>query len=82
MNDETLAVTYRGEPMDFMRIEGGWAYHCPLKCCRAYHWIDTDSGTRHRITSAPGQPVTIVASLQCPHCPWHVFVEKGVARDA
>lgn len=82
----TFAVEYRGQPIVFVEMPGqGWRYVCPLACCRAWHWIDTASGTRHRITSAEGAPVTIVGSLACPchrGCGWHVIVTDGVARNA
>lgn len=85
---DTFTLDYKGQVVEFTRVDGGYAHQCPAKCCRAFHWIETDSGTRHRITSAPGAPVTIVGSLWCPctpagtRCAWHVFITDGVARDA
>lgn len=88
---DTLAVDYRNTMLVFTRMAGvGWHFTCPGGCCRAQHWIDTDSGTMHRITSAPGEPVTIAGSLGCnckgkgtpEGCKWHVMIENGVARDA
>lgn len=78
-------VDYRGQPLNFYRIDQGLAYLCPENCCRAYHWIDLASGTMHKITSAPGAPLSIVASLGCPcqkktGCSFHVVVTDGVAR--
>lgn len=87
MNGETPAfiIEYRNRTIEFFRLDGqGYAYRCPRGCCRAWHWIDTETGKRHRITSKPGDPVTIVASLGCPcaSCTFHVVVTDGVARDA
>jgi hypothetical protein len=88
MNDTpAFSVKYRDGSIDFFKVDRGFGYRCPAGCCRAFHWIDTESGTRHRITSAVGEPVTIVASLGCPctshgpKCSFHVVITDGVARD-
>lgn len=85
----TFTVDYEGHPVLFTEIVGtGWRYRCPNACCKSWHWIDTESGTRHKITSAPGAPVTIVGSLWCPcerggqRCTWHVHVTNGLAKNA
>lgn len=84
--EESFSVEYHGNPIVFFAIPGkGWRYKCPLACCNAWHWIDTASGERHRITSAANEAVSIHASLKCPcykGCSWHVMIEQGVAREA
>lgn len=84
-HEQSFSADYHGNPVVFFAMPGqGWRYLCPLKCCTAWHWIDTGSGERHRITSAAGQAVTVVASLKCPcykGCTWHVMIENGVIRD-
>lgn len=89
MTDDAFTVDYRGEPVVFVRCDRGWAYKCPAACCSAFHWIETESGTRHKITSTPGAPVTIVGSLGCAckkdtpaACRWHVVITNGIAKDA
>lgn len=85
-----FTVDYRGQSVPFFTVDGqGFRYQCPAGCCRAWHWIETASGKRHRVTSAPGEPVTIVASLGCPckkgspsACTWHVVITDGIAKDA
>lgn len=89
---EHFTVTYNGEPLIFKREPDGKGYYfiCPGKCCgdNSVHWIDTESGTHHRITSALGEPVTIQGSLGCvcmrkgTKCSWHVHIKNGVAKDA
>jgi hypothetical protein len=84
--EESFSVEYHGNPVIFFAMRGkGWRYQCPLKCCNAWHWIETASGGRHRIVSAAKEPVSIVASLKCPcykGCTWHVVITDGIARDA
>jgi hypothetical protein len=86
--EEGFVVIYWGQPIAFTQIDRGFAYQCPLACCRAYHWVALRDVERpHKITSAPGEPVTIEGSLQCPcrkngqQCSWHVHVVNGEARD-
>ena len=85
IREESFTVDYRGDPVVFFAMRGqGWRYLCPAKCCRAWHWIDTASGTRHRITFAADHLTSIHASLKCScwkGCSWHVMIERGVARD-
>lgn len=95
---ETFTVTYRGTLVEFQRTDYGWAYRCPADCCQAYHWIQTErhpdpaynnmDRRLHQITSAPGEPVTIIGSLACPcdrkgqgRCSLHVYVTNGVMTD-
>lgn len=90
---EHFTVTYNGAPLIFKREPDNKGYYflCPGGCCRSVHWIDTESGTHHRITSAPGDPVSILGSLGCvcvdhrnggKKCTWHVRINDGVAKDA
>ena len=85
MSEKSFTVDYHGDPIVFFAMPGkGWRYKCPANCCNAWHWVDTESGERHQITSAADEAVTIVASLGCKcykGCTWHVVIEKGVARD-
>lgn len=91
-NVERFTVLYYGKPVEFQKCDKGWAYRCPASCCQAYHWIATEPtspGRRpHQITSAPGEPVTILGSLACPcdrkgqgKCTFHVYVTNGVMTD-
>jgi hypothetical protein len=82
---ESFSVEYKGDPIVFFAMREGWRYKCPLRCCNAWHWIETASGEKHRIVSAAKAPVTILASLKCPcykGCTWHVNIENGIAKDA
>lgn len=86
---EHFTVQYHGAQLIFNREPAGKGYYfiCPAGCCRTIHWIDTESGTHHRITSAVGEPVTILGSIGCvcvrhgTKCRWHVKVKNGVATD-
>ncbi len=84
--EESFTVEYQGNPVVFFAMpDKGWRYLCPLRCCNAWHWIDTESGERHRIVSAAKEPISIVASLACPcykGCTWHVMITNGIATDA
>lgn len=95
-----FTVRYHGHPITFKRItqehgdsggEGttvGYGYRCPIEEKAPHCWIDTESGTRHKLEfDADGLP-TITGSLVhratgggC-NCGWHVIVTKGVAEDA
>ena len=83
--EESFSVDYKGNPVVFFGMDGkGWRYQCPLGCCKAWHWIDTASGTLHSIVSAAKAPVTIHASLKCTcykGCTWHVMIADGIAKD-
>jgi hypothetical protein len=95
---DSFTVLYNGQPIEFHRVVYGWAYRCPAKCCAAYHWIMTEHHPNpaynnmdrklHQITSAEGEPVTILGSLACPCekngarcCTFHVYVTNGVMTD-
>lgn len=84
--EESFSVLYRGDPVVFFSMPGqGWRYQCPLKCCTSWHWIETESGQKHRIVSAAKDPISITASLKCPcrkGCTWHVNITNGVAVDS
>lgn len=84
--EPAFTVLYKGQQLHFYELPGqGYCYKCPAGCCSAWHWIETASGSRHKITSPPGTPATIVASLACrcyKGCTWHVHITNGVARDA
>ena len=83
--EESFTVLYHDDPIVFFAMKGqGWRYLCPKKCCTAWHWIDTASGTKHAITSAAKAPVTVHASLKCAcykGCTWHVMIADGIAKD-
>lgn len=84
--DRSFSVEYHGDPIVFFAMSGkGWRYQCPLKCCRAWHWIDTESGNFHSLTIAADNRASITASLKCAcykGCTWHVNITNGVATDA
>lgn len=94
---ESFTARYKGKTIVFRRYMSdhdgahGYSFECGAGKHGGIIHIDTDSGKRHSLTfDAEGRP-TIQASILCrtptkadpkKECGWHVFVEKGVIRDA
>lgn len=76
---ESFTVTHHGEPFVFTRLKDGQGYGYQYPPGGAMHWIDTESGTRHRLSFDGEGRATIVGSLA--HDGFHVVVENGVMRD-
>lgn len=62
----------------------GYGYTHPAlphqtRSCK-FNWIDTESGSRHKLTFNEQGQATFAGSLKCPQCEqWHVVITDGVA---
>lgn len=85
---ESFTVDYHGTPIEFTLLPDrqGYGYACPNRltrhASRAYNWIDTTTGTRHKLSFEASGRATIVGSLLCRQCGWHVVITDGIAKDA
>lgn len=89
-----MPTIYKGRPVVFERYtsekaDGGYVLECPNGKHGGMISIDTDSGRNHKLVIDEAGLPTITGSILCRtplpeggECGWHVFVEKGVIRDA
>jgi len=79
---ESFAVDYHGQPFVFERLPDGrgYSYHWPLGPGHALHWIDTESGTRHKLSFDADGKASVVGSI-AHEGGFHVVIEHGVMRD-
>lgn len=85
---DRFLVQYQGAIIEFTLLpdRNGYGYSCPGRLTkhtsRAFNWIDTESGTRHKLTIDQYGRATVVGSLLCRQCGWHVLIKDGIASDA
>ena len=83
-----FTVEYRGRPVVFTRIpeaksEPPWTgYGYQRVEGGAFYWIDTESGTKHKLSFDAEGRATVVGSLgSTTGDGWHTVIENGVMRD-
>lgn len=76
---ESFTVDYRGKPWVFTRLPDKQGYGYQLDGEGAYHWIDTESGTRHTLSFDADGRATVVGSIAHPGL--HVVITDGVVHD-
>lgn len=77
----SFVVEYNGLPLVFTKLDDGrgYSYQSPLSPTGRHHWIDTESGTRHKLAFDEQARATITGSLK--NGDWHVVITDGVAKD-
>lgn len=78
---ESFTVDYRGAPFTFTRLKDGQGYGYRWPPEGAFHWIDTESGARHKLSFDASGRATIVGSI-AHEDGFHVIVTEGAMRDA
>jgi hypothetical protein len=89
MDIKAFTVIYKDEKIEFTPLYtdgflSGYAYIHPPRpgfVCKL-NWVDTESGSRHKLKFNDKDEATIEGSLACPQgCGWHVIIKDGIAND-
>ena len=78
----SFTVDYRGGQVVFSRLPDGQGYGYQRVEGGPFHWIDTESGTRHKLSFNAEGKATVVGSLGPMNGDgFHTVIENGVMRD-